>query len=189
MRCSLLSPLCWKALLYTCDELEEYTIRNAKWSWKYIGTQFKHNDIVPNRIIGNYRVGIFDVVFALREEAHELYPYVPAQDIMDMITFDSVKEVLDARIPALSCCEMEKHIDRGVLGEINELYESSALNKRLMRIGLIATVYSTMDLRKGVNLEELPQLKKLKELNEQYRLGQRTWKNDRVYFCDEDRLE
>lgn len=178
--------------LVTCDELQEYTIRNAKWSWKYIGTQFKHNDIVPNRIIGNYRVGIFDVVFALREEAHELYPYVSAQDIMDMITFDSVREVLDARIPALSCYEMEKHIDRGVLGEINELCESltpDGTENQRMRISLIATVYSTMDLEKGVSIEELPQLKKLKELNEQYQLGQRTWRNDKVYFCDEDRLE
>lgn len=181
--------------LITCDELQGYNLGNAKWSWKYIDRVFEPCEIIPHRIKSRYVMLIFDAMLALRKKARDIYPDVPAQDIIDELTFDTVREWLEAKTiaPLMSAHEAEKHLDNKSIAEINEFFWSSTQeNKEFVRIGLILTSYHTQELRKSISFylnhaEQLPQFQKLKELNAQYQSGYRHWNNGKNYLCDDDK--
>lgn len=62
------------------------------------------------------------MVLDLRQKARELYPAVPAQDIIDVFSFDFVKKRIETTIttyPVLSAYKMEKRLESRVREEIN----------------------------------------------------------------------
>lgn len=179
--------------LVTCSEITKCNL-DKKWSWKYIETQFNRYDVIPDRIRSRCINGIFDVVLDLRQKARELYPAVPAQDIIDVFSFDFVKKRIETTIttyPVLSAYKMEKRLESRVREEINEFSQLSAWkDKEGARLGLIGVAYLTQELKK-LSIFDLgwvkQQFQRLKDLNEQYQLGQRCWRNDKDYYCDDDK--
>lgn len=77
--------------LVTCSEITKCNL-DKKWSWKYIETLFNRYDVIPDRIRSRCNNGISDVVLDLRQKARELYPAVPAQDIIYLESKKSVGE-------------------------------------------------------------------------------------------------
>lgn len=134
------------------------------------------------------------MVLDLRQKARELYPAVPAQDIIDVFSFDFVKKRIDTTIityPVLSAYKMEKRLESRVREEINEFSQFSTWkDKEGVRLGLIGIAYLTQEIKK-LSIFDLgwakQQFQRLKDLNAQYQLGQRCWRNDKDYYCDDDK--
>lgn len=86
---------------------------------------------------------------------------------------------------------MEKRLESRVREEINEFSQLSAWkDKEGVRLGLIGVAYLTQELKK-LSIFDMgwvkQQFQRLKDLNEQYQLGQRCWRNDKDYYCDDDK--
>jgi len=175
--------------LITCAELKEYNA-TKEWSWRNVERIFEHQDIIPDKIRYRLIQKIFDLTLALRQKARKLYPYVPAQDIIDMLPVAFVRENVASTIPMLSGFQIERCLDSMVLEEINEFFLSSTWeNKESIRRGLLSIAYLTQEMDKlppDPDWTNQP-LQKLSALNEQYRLGQRCWRNDKNFLCDDDR--
>ena len=137
--------------LVTCSEITKCNL-DKKWSWKYIETLFNRYDVIPDRIRSRCNNGISDVVLDLRQKARELYPAVPAQDIIDVFSFDFVKKRIDTTIityPVLSAYKMEKRLESRVREEINEFSQFSTWkDKEGVRLGLIGIAYLTQEIKK-----------------------------------------
>ena len=75
--------------------------------------------------------------------------------------------------------------------EINEFSQFSTWkDKERVRLGLIGIAYLTQEIKK-LSIFDLgwvkQQFQRLKDLNAQYQLGQRCWRNDKDYYCDDDK--
>ncbi len=162
-----------------------------------------------SELIADIAVGIIERVIKARELAHERWPAIPAQDIIEslaipdiaMIYNDTLQDIIDNSDPV-----MPGEIDKYITGESKESASKAidAVNKDVLNSFLfgkkfaeqIGNLLKILVLLKkpgariainkfygNGNVDETEEFRKLARLNEEYMSGKRIYDNSKV-LCD-----